>query len=254
MGACTRSRCYALWQASRSGGKPQQRKGGLSMFLSGALESPLPPAAPVTPMPAPRRTTSWATAVTTAAAGGMIGRSSSRLASVPSLESATAAPVEASAKPAPVSLLEIQQAEAAAASASAAARPRTSLLSGAIKAGRLPSSGHSSGGGHATGVAGMLTHAGDAGPGTSSLSAGLNNERPGSSGGHRIPLSQFIHSSPAPIPEASGARPAATEAAPAWGGAAGASPTGVASRPSLRDIQARSSHEIDSFIAHANPR
>ena len=217
------------------------------MFLSGGLESPLPPAAPVTPASAPRRTASWVTAVATAASSG--GAGSSIPPQVPSPDLGAAAPAEPVLKPSPVSLLEIQQAEAAA--ALAAARPQMSLLSGALKTGRLSLPGHNGGSGTAGGVVGALTHAGD-----DSLSAGPASERPASGGGNRIPLSQFIQSSPAaPIPEAGAARPAAADAAPAWGGAAGASPPDVSARPSLRDIQVRDSpHIVSHSLRDPKPR
>ena len=182
------------------------------MFLSGGLEAAQAPPAPITPAPAPRRTHSWATPAATA---------------------------EAVAKPAAVSLLDIQQAEAAAAAAAAAATrsPATSLLSGALKAKRQQAQGSP---GPSDWDVGQPPHAASETAGASNPAAPVSDWPTGS--GARIPLSQFINSSPStPIPVASAAAwaPPAAEATPAWGGASGSSPPGSTMRPSLRQIQAR---------------
>jgi len=178
------------------------------MFLSGGLEAAqqAPPPAPTTPAVAPRRTHSWATA---------------------------AAAAETVAKPAPVSLLDIQQAEAAAAATRAPAA--TSLLSGALKAKRQKSSGSTVNPITGDWETGAPSRAGNEAAGPGSVPTPANERSTG--GGSRIPLAQFILPSPStPIAVVGG--PAA-EAAPAWGGASGASPPGSTARPSLRQIQAR---------------
>ncbi len=196
-------------QAPASSGKPQQRKGGLSMFLSGGLEAAAqqaPPSAPTTPAAAPRRTHSWATA---------------------------GAAAEVAAKPAPVSLLDIQQAEAAAAAATRAPAA-TSLLSGALKAKRQQSSG-SPANPVSDWETGAPSRAGNEAAGPSNVPTSTAERATG--GGSRIPLAQFILPSPStPIAVVGGP---VVEAAPAWGGASGASPPGSTARPSLRQIQAR---------------
>ena len=200
-------------QAPASSGKPQQRKGGLSMFLSGGLEAAAqlaPPLAPTTPAVAPRRTHSWATA---------------------------GAAAETAAKPAPVSLLDIQQAEAAAAAA-IRAPAATSLLSGALKAKRQQSSGSIVNPPTSDWETSAPSRAGNEAAGPSNGPTPTTERSTG--GGSRIPLAQFILPSPStPIAVVGG--PTA-EAAPAWGGASGASPPGSTARPSLRQIQACCAH------------